>query len=126
MDASRGPRTQVSSTPRRKDARAALAVEAGREVGRWVELTGSRATIGRDPQATVVLDDDEVSRFHAELRLGEDGWSVLDLHSTNGTRVNDQVVDAARLEHGDRITIGGHVLRFLLEVERTEHVFRVQ
>ncbi len=126
MDPKRGRKTQVSSPPRKRDTHAALAVETGRDVGRWVELTGSRATIGRDPQATVVLEDDEVSRFHAELRLGEDGWSILDLHSTNGTRVNDAVVDATRLEHGDRIAIGGHVLRFLLEVERTEHVFRVQ
>ncbi len=43
---------------------------------------------GRLASLEIVLDDSSVSRRHAEVRQGEDGWSVRDLESTNGTYVN--------------------------------------
>src|SRR5262249_11667990 len=36
----------------------------------------------------IVLDDNSVSRYHAEIRATERGWRVRDLGSTNGTRLN--------------------------------------
>jgi len=54
-----------------------------------------------------VLEDTGVSRRHAELRPGADGWVVSDLGSTNGVRVNGQDIHGARLLHpGDRIELG--------------------
>ena len=41
--------------------------------------------IGRSPDCDVVFDDDTVSRHHAELRLEIDGWTLVDLESSNGT-----------------------------------------
>ena len=49
----------------------------------WESDTLLRA--GRLGSLEIVLDDISVSRRHAELRHGDDGWSVRDLESTNGT-----------------------------------------
>ncbi|MBM3979421.1 MAG: HD domain-containing protein [Planctomycetes bacterium] len=52
----------------------------------WESDTILRA--GRLASLEIVLDDSSVSRRHAEVRHGDDGWHVRDLESTNGTYVN--------------------------------------
>jgi putative nucleotidyltransferase with HDIG domain len=52
----------------------------------WESETLLRA--GRLASLEIVLDDSSVSRRHAEVRYGEDGWHVRDMESTNGTYVN--------------------------------------
>ncbi|MBN9120443.1 MAG: HD domain-containing protein [Planctomycetes bacterium] len=52
----------------------------------WESETLLRA--GRLGSLEIVLDDSSVSRRHAEVRRGDDGWHVRDLESTNGTYVN--------------------------------------
>ncbi len=52
----------------------------------WESETILRA--GRLASLEIVLDDSSVSRRHAEVRLGDEGWFVRDLESTNGTYVN--------------------------------------
>jgi Protein of unknown function (DUF3662)/Inner membrane component of T3SS, cytoplasmic domain len=83
--------------------------------GRRSRLSGSRVVVGRSRDCDVVVSDPNVSRRHAELRLGDDGWSVADLGSTNGVRVNGRRVDQSALRPGDRITIGVTELTFELE-----------
>ncbi len=52
----------------------------------WESDTILRA--GRLASLEIALDDSSVSRKHAEVRFGDDGWFVRDLESTNGTYVN--------------------------------------
>src|SRR5215211_2048688 len=93
------------------DRRQALLVgDGGRNV-----LSGSRVVIGRSRDSDVVIADPNVSRRHAELRRGEDGWSVVDLGSTNGVKVNGRRVSDSRLRPGDQITIGVTDLTFELD-----------
>ena len=64
-------------------------------------------SIGRGNDNSIVVSDINASRKHAELRYEEDGsWSIIDLNSMNGTQVNGRRVGSARLNSGDRITIG--------------------
>jgi pSer/pThr/pTyr-binding forkhead associated (FHA) protein len=68
--------------------------------------------IGRMPECTVVVEDTNVSRRHAEVRRDGPDVVVSDLGSTNGTRVNGAQVSTRRLNDGDEITVGRTSLRF--------------
>ena len=83
--------------------------------GRRQVLSGSRVTIGRSRECDVQVDDPNVSRRHAELRHEGGSWHVIDLGSTNGIKVNRRRVEQAKLNHGDRITLGITDLDFELE-----------
>lgn len=73
-------------------------------------------SIGRGTDNSIVVNDINTSRKHAELRYEEDGsWSVVDLNSTNGTQVNGRRVGSARLNPGDRLTIGMTDFVFMYE-----------
>lgn len=81
--------------------------------GHRVQVTEQPITIGRHPDCDVVLNDQEVSRQHAEVRREDLDFLVVDLGSLNGTKVNGAGVKAPRaLQDGDTITIGVHTLRF--------------
>ncbi len=73
-----------------------------------VALTGRVVSVGRSERNTVVLDDESVSKHHAQISPAEDGsWWLDDLGSSNGTLVNGYLVSAPkRLEEGDEIEIG--------------------
>ena len=80
--------------------------------GERVALRASRHTIGRLPDCDLHLDDSTVSRQHAAVvRRGEQWW-VLDLGSTNGTRVNGQTAAEQPLADGDSIELGDVVITF--------------
>jgi hypothetical protein len=80
--------------------------------GRRVVLADESVIIGRLPDCDVVVADPNVSRRHAEVRPDGDGWAIVDLDSTNGTRVNGVRVTTRRLADGDVITVGNTVIRF--------------
>ena len=67
-------------------------------------------TIGRESGNFVQLDDNEVSRRHAEIRRIEGRFVVGDLKSSNGTYVNNRKVERAELSSGDQIQIGRTVM----------------
>ena len=67
---------------------------------------GAVKTVGRASRADFILDVALVSRVHCRLTAGDDQLEVVDLKSTNGTFVNDQRIEKARLATGDRLRVG--------------------
>jgi pSer/pThr/pTyr-binding forkhead associated (FHA) protein len=91
-----------------------LRIEKGPGAGRtWTFSPGGVYLIGREG-ADLALEDEKVSRKHAELGLYGPGAFVLrDLASTNGTRLNGKrISDKVKLTHWDEIRVGDTVLRF--------------
>jgi pSer/pThr/pTyr-binding forkhead associated (FHA) protein len=74
-------------------------------------------SIGRTPDAGIFLDDVTVSRHHAELRHGAEGWSVRDAGSLNGTYCNRVRVEDQQLQGGDELQIGKFRFVFLLGLD---------
>jgi hypothetical protein len=62
--------------------------------------------IGRSSDCDLTIDDANVSRRHAEVRRIGDGYSLVDLGSTNGTEVNGQRIQETALMNGDVIAVG--------------------
>jgi pSer/pThr/pTyr-binding forkhead associated (FHA) protein len=69
-------------------------------------------TIGRSLDNDVVLAEAEVSRHHARIEYRNGAFEIVDLGSTNGTRVNGAPVARARLQDGDVIGLGMARLEF--------------
>jgi len=67
--------------------------------------------VGRHPSCDVVVTHETVSRRHAQLTFRDGGWVLQDLHSTNGTRLNGQLVGRCRLRPGDQLGLGHQVLQ---------------
>ncbi len=68
--------------------------------------------IGRHPDCEITLDDPQVSRRHAEIRVALGSHLIIDLGSSNGTRVNGALVASHLLTSGDRVEIGDTVLTY--------------
>src|ERR1700720_1324833 len=69
--------------------------------------------LGRDATSTLVVDDDRVSRRHARLRRGREGWELSDLASKNGTLVNGPpVAGRALLAPRSWLSLGGVLASF--------------
>lgn len=93
--------------------------KGGAGAGALVLPTGERlalgeaiVTIGRAPQCTLQLADPNASRQHAEIRPSGNGWVLVDLGSTNGSRVNGVRITSHELAEGDEIAFGNTVLYF--------------
>ncbi len=100
-----GGRTVVM--PRPGAALASLRTAGGRDYA-----LGSTATLGRLPECEVTLDDPSVSRRHARITSSGTRWSIEDLGSTNGLKVNGDRVGSAVLADGDRLELGTVELTF--------------
>jgi Protein of unknown function (DUF3662)/Inner membrane component of T3SS, cytoplasmic domain len=101
---------RVLDEPAGRPGRALLVGDGRRSV-----LSGDRVVVGRSRDCDVVLSDPNVSRRHAELRRDGGSWTVFDLGSTNGVKVNGQRADRVPLSPGDRITVGLTDLTFELD-----------
>ena len=88
-----------------------LVFEAGPLAGRRIELE-SELVVGRE-DASLTIDDPEISRKHAAIRPAGDGFEIEDLGSRNGTHVNGSRIEGTtRLGGGDSIKLGQSVIRF--------------
>ena len=77
------------------------------------ELSAPRVSVGRHEGNDIVLAGPTVSGRHAVLRVEPHGVVIEDEGSLNGTFRNGERVEVARLEAGDRIQIGPHLLVFV-------------
>lgn len=82
--------------------------------GKRHPLQNATTTLGRLPSCEVVLDDPSVSRRHARIARSDGQWTVEDLGSTNGVKINGQPVGHAQLRDGDRLELGSVALTFTL------------
>lgn len=82
------------------------------ENGERLIITEQKLSIGRDTKSTMQVVDVEVSRNHAEIRLLNTSFVLIDLQSTNGTFVNGQRVQEHTLQNFDQIKIGSTILLF--------------
>lgn len=69
-------------------------------------LTDLELSIGRDEDCDLILQYPNVSRRHAIIRRNEDEYVIEDLHSTNGTFVNDVAIHRCVLRDNDQIRVG--------------------
>ncbi len=85
--------------------------------GKRLIVPAEGATIGRSRDCDIVLEDHNVSRRHAQIRpAGQNAWTVEDLGSTNGVRINGRAVQRPeRLNAGDELAIGTVGARFEVE-----------
>jgi len=106
-----------------------LVVIYGDDLGRKYDLIDNQANIGRDPSNDIVIDHSAVSRRHAKIIKLKDSRYVVDLHSTNGTYVNDKPVTRAKLKSGVFVKIGNTIFKYLegadLETAYHEEIYRM-
>lgn len=109
------PLAQIRSTAIRTSV---MQYQAEIEVnGCTVPLDSAVLTIGRRPDRDLVLDDDSVSRVHAEIRRLGTSFRLIDAGSVNGTVVNGSRVVDHVLDDGDVIRMGDVELRFRIVSE---------
>jgi len=85
-----------------------LLIRNGGFEGMSYEITAEETLIGRNPTTDITLLDEGISREHALIiyDADEDSYTIEDLQSTNGTKVNGKRVRSAQLEDGDDLQIG--------------------
>ncbi len=89
----------------------------GIDKGRVYRELATPVTIGREEGNLLRLNDERVSRYHAKVQFDNGEVILTDLESTNGTRVNGNVITIRRLRPGDRIGVGRSLLLFGNESE---------
>jgi len=94
--------------------KAALVVIYGLELGRKFDLTSDSAVIGRSTGADIHIEQESISRSHAMVRVTDTQILIQDLGSTNGTFVNDDLLQGERvLQNGDLIKTGRTIFKYI-------------
>ncbi len=121
------PRRGATTAEQVPGIRAQIVVLAGGTVGQK-HVVESETLIGRGSEATVQLDDPEISRAHARIDGDStQGFVIQDLGSRNGTFLNDVDIERAALQFGDRLRLGGRVLLLFTKYDSVaEEILRRQ
>lgn len=117
-------------TPRSASGNGILIIIYGHDLGRRVRVGTEPLIIGRSAQCDIQVDQESVSRNHCRVRFDGSEFLVRDLGSTNGTYVNDNLVEEeGRLRHGDQLKVGRTILKFIvgddIEADYHEEIYRL-
>lgn len=117
------------STDGGQDCLVVIYAPSSNQLGKRFSLVESSVRIGRGAENHVVLDSDSVSRRHARIEVLGGDYRIVDMRSTNGTYVNDELIEETQLRRGDQIKIGDTILKFLsgadLESQYHETIYRM-
>jgi two-component system, cell cycle response regulator len=106
-----------------------LVIIYGDDLGRRVPLGPEPTVLGRSSKCDIQLDQESVSRNHARISRERSGYVIRDLGSTNGTYVNDEVIDEVVLRDGDQIKVGRTIFKFIvsgnMEAQYHEEIYRL-
>jgi diguanylate cyclase (GGDEF)-like protein len=112
-----------------QDCLVVIYAPSSKQLGKRFSLVDGEVSIGRGVDNTVILNSDSISRRHAGIEIRAGGYFLIDRHSTNGTYVNDELVQECQLRRGDQIKIGDTILKFLsgadLESQYHETIYRM-
>jgi len=75
-----------------------------------LELSDKPITIGRSPDADIITLDERASRMHCGIRIWDGEYYIKDLKSKNGTFLNNQRVEMAKIKPGDKVRLGNTLL----------------
>jgi two-component system, cell cycle response regulator len=102
---------------------ACLVVIYGSDLGRKFNLEAPTLVVGRSSKSDIQIDQESVSRAHSKIVNSGRNIRIRDLGSTNGTYVNDELIDERVLGDGDFIKIGRTIFKFLSggNIERAYH-----
>jgi len=81
-------------------------------IGTYDLQSGQTLTIGRLDDNDIVIENLAVSGRHAKIDTVGEGYLLTDLQSKNGCFVNEKLVASHWLNHGDKVSIGKHILQF--------------
>ncbi|NVJ27753.1 MULTISPECIES: GGDEF domain-containing protein [Myxococcus] len=120
--------SKISDRPVNLDA--ALVVIYGLDLGRKFDLTGEETLIGRSSKCDIQIDQESVSRNHAAISNTREGVKIRDAGSTNGTFINDELVEGDReLRNGDLVKIGRTIFKYIaggnIEAAYHDEIYRL-
>ena len=119
--------SKISDRPAGRHA--AMVVIYGLDLGRKYDLDKPTIVIGRSSKSDIQIDQESISRSHAKVVNDSKSVVVRDLGSTNGTYVNDQLIDESPLRNGDFVKIGRTIFKFIaggnIESQYHEEIYRL-
>lgn len=80
--------------------------------------------VGRSRRNQVCIDDQSVSSTHAKVEFADGAWTLYDLESRNGTRINDAEIKVGKLKPGDTVRFGKIVVSFEADEAEPKKVSR--
>ena len=105
-------RISIPAPPQTGPKNSSLVQIYGPNLGQRYIIDQPTLSLGRDESNDIVLADENVSRHHAEIIMGDE-ITLVDQESTNGSRVNDDEVRKAVLANGDLIQLGSFILKYI-------------
>ena len=116
---------QIMGAPKKEEQFPCLVVISGKAAGKMYKLTQGTSVIGRGTDIEIILEDEGISRRHAQIVKLPDGHvTVEDLGSTNGTFVNGERSPTTVLKDGDKIRIGSTTILKFSYSDRDEEQYQ--